>query len=165
MVGICLLSQPYIVVGAVVIIGAVVVAVAIKEELDAYELRRHHPEEAGPVTEAEPAPPVPLAERRPKPEGSPSGQDWFPPVPPESLEKERRPECTPRPVPHLGGDALHNQCADTVPQNDFPGTRICSSTGSASTHFSFARVCCGRSRPITSTRTLPTCETSSSRSR
>jgi hypothetical protein len=33
MVAICLLSQPYIVVGAVVIISTVVVAVAIKEEL------------------------------------------------------------------------------------------------------------------------------------
>jgi hypothetical protein len=77
MVGICLLSQPYIAVGAVVILGAVVVAVAIQEELETHE-----------------------------------------------LERERRPECTPRPVPHLGGDELHNQCADRVPQNAFPGSDV-----------------------------------------
>jgi hypothetical protein len=35
MVGICLLTQPELVVGAVVIIGVAGVAVAIKEELDA----------------------------------------------------------------------------------------------------------------------------------
>jgi translation elongation factor EF-4 len=27
-------------------------------------------------------------------------------------------------VPHLGGDALHNQCADKVPQNGFPGSDV-----------------------------------------
>ncbi|WP_164021591.1 DUF6310 domain-containing protein [Pyxidicoccus trucidator] len=75
MVGICLLSQPYILVGAVVIIGAVVVAVAIHEELEAYELRRPYSEDA-------------------------------------------------EPVPHLGGDALHNQCADRVPLNGFPGSDV-----------------------------------------
>ncbi len=32
-----------------------------------------------------------------------------------------RPECIPRIVPHLGGDALHNKCADRVPNNGFPG--------------------------------------------
>jgi hypothetical protein len=77
LVGICLLTQPELVVGAVVIIGVVVVAAAIKEELEAYE-----------------------------------------------LERERRPECTPRPVPHLGGDGLHNLCADRVPQNGFPGSDV-----------------------------------------
>jgi hypothetical protein len=27
-------------------------------------------------------------------------------------------------VPHLGGDALHNKCADRVPQNGFPGSDV-----------------------------------------
>lgn len=34
---------------------------------------------------------------------------------------QRRPECEPVPVPHLGGDAFHDWCADTVPPNLFPG--------------------------------------------
>lgn len=29
--------------------------------------------------------------------------------------------CIPKPVPHLGGDALHNHCADVVPPNVHPG--------------------------------------------
>ncbi|WP_371745546.1 DUF6310 domain-containing protein [Myxococcus sp. CA033] len=120
MVGICLLSQPYIVVGAVVVIGIVVLAVAIQEELEAYELRGHHSDEAKPVAQAEPAPWEPWAKREPKPE--PSGQDSLPPLPPEPSGQERRPDCTPRPVPHLGGDALHNKCADRVPRNDFRGS-------------------------------------------
>jgi hypothetical protein len=119
MVGICLLSQPYIAVGAVVIIGAVVVAVAIKEELDAYELRQRYPEEVKPVPETESVPQEPLAERRPKPE--PSGQDWPPPLPPEPLDRDRRPECKPRRVPPKGGNKLHNECADNIPFNAFRG--------------------------------------------
>jgi hypothetical protein len=124
MVGICILAAPEIVVGAVVIIGVAVVAIAIKEELDAYELRRGYPEEARPVPQTKPAPQEPLTKQRPKPE--PSGQDWPPPMPPEPLERERErlPDCTPRPVPHLGGDALHNKCADRVPQNGFPGSDV-----------------------------------------
>ncbi|HYO60116.1 DUF6310 domain-containing protein [Archangium sp.] len=42
-------------------------------------------------------------------------------MPPEPLERERRPECTPRPVHHLGGHELHNKCADKIPNNSFPG--------------------------------------------
>jgi hypothetical protein len=34
---------------------------------------------------------------------------------------ERRPECIPRKVPHLGGDPLHDACADRVPLNAFAG--------------------------------------------
>jgi hypothetical protein len=117
MVGICLLTQPELVVGAVVIIGVVVVAVAIVEALEAYELEGVRPEDLRPASETAPAP-QPLAEPRPKPE--PAGEDWFPPVPPEPPQRER-PECAPQPVPHRGGDDLHDQCADRVPQNGFPG--------------------------------------------
>jgi hypothetical protein len=104
------------------------VAIVIKEELDAHERRRRdNPEaeasreDARPRPETEPATQEPLAKPRPGPEGSSSGKDWFPPGPPESAEQERRPECATRPVPHLGGDALHNTCADRVPQNDARG--------------------------------------------
>jgi hypothetical protein len=37
------------------------------------------------------------------------------------MTSERRPECVPEIKPHLGGDALHNACADKVPQNSFRG--------------------------------------------
>ncbi|WP_177241442.1 DUF6310 domain-containing protein [Stigmatella aurantiaca] len=37
------------------------------------------------------------------------------------LTSSRRPECIPKIVPHRGGDPLHDQCADKVPQNSFPG--------------------------------------------
>ncbi|MBE4748924.1 hypothetical protein G4177_12205 [Corallococcus sp. ZKHCc1 1396] len=131
MVGICLLTQPEIVVGAVIIIGAVVVAVAIHEQLEAYEFRRPYPEEetsgetVSPAPETQSAPLHSLSSRRPQPDGASSGQDVFPPGPPSFQEpRERRPECTPQPVPHLGGDALHNQCADKVPQNAFPGSDV-----------------------------------------
>jgi hypothetical protein len=114
MVGICLLTQPELVLGAVIIIGVVVVAVAIKEELDANELPESPPEEVQPLPQ-----PEPLAKQRPKPE--PSGQDWPPPVPPEPTDRERRPQCNPIPVRHRGGNDPHNECADKVPHNSFPG--------------------------------------------
>jgi hypothetical protein len=122
MVGICLLTQPELVVGAVVILGAVVVAVAIAEELHAYELEGGPPDEATPVSHVKLASRESAAERRPEPE--PSGQDWLPPVPREPSEQERRPERAPQPVPHLGGDAQHNRCADRVPLNGFPGSDV-----------------------------------------
>jgi len=124
-IGICILAAPEIVAGAVIITGVVVVAVAIKEALDAYELSRLRPEEVRPmpetrsVPETEPVPQEPFANRRPKPE--PSGPDWPPPVPPEPLGRERRPECIPKRVPPKGGNRLHNQCADNVPLNTFRG--------------------------------------------
>ncbi|NTX03276.1 hypothetical protein HUA75_16025 [Myxococcus sp. CA040A] len=121
-IGICILAAPEIVVGAVIITGAVVVAVVIKEALDAYELRRGHSEQAKPVFQTGSSPKEPVVERSPKPESS--GQDVPPTVPPVSLEQEHRPDCTPRPVPHLGGDALHNRCADRVPRNGFPGSDV-----------------------------------------
>ncbi|WP_223641043.1 DUF6310 domain-containing protein [Corallococcus sp. EGB] len=123
-VGVCLLTQPELVVGAVVVMGAVVVAVAIREELEAYELRHAYPDEDAPRTR--PLKRHPMAEHSPEPEGSAAGRDWFPPPgPPSSADpRERAPECRPRPVSHLGGDALHNQCADRVPSNAFAGSDV-----------------------------------------
>lgn len=108
MVGICLLTQPEVVVGAVVIIGVVVVAVAIKEELDAAEL----PEQA-------------VAEEKPAPKGLPSIASGSPPRPPVLLmAAEGRPECTPFKIPPRGGNAFHNMCADNVPSNAYRGHNV-----------------------------------------
>jgi hypothetical protein len=106
-------------VGAVIVLGVVVVGVAIKEAVDAYELRGSSREEGAPAPQTKPAPQEPSANRKPKPE--PSGQDWFPPGATEPLDRERRPECRPVPVPHRGGNDPHNDCADLIPQNSFPG--------------------------------------------
>ncbi|WP_338052951.1 DUF6310 domain-containing protein [Pyxidicoccus trucidator] len=113
------MAAPEIVVGTVIILGVVVVGVVIKEALDAYELRGSSTEEVEPAPQTKPAPQEPSANRKTKPE--PSGQDWFPPVPTEPLERERRPECRPVPVRHLGGNDPHNECADKIPNNSFPG--------------------------------------------
>jgi hypothetical protein len=51
-----------------------------------------------------------------------SGSNRAPPAPLAS--ERRRPECEPHPVPHLGGDALHDWCADTFPPNHFPGKDV-----------------------------------------
>ncbi|MHA7628212.1 DUF6310 domain-containing protein [Corallococcus sp. M7] len=121
MVGVCLLTQPELVVGAVVVIGVVVVAVSIAEELEAYELRHAYPDEEAPRTQ--PITRQSVAEHRPEAAGRSSGQDWFPPPkPPNSTEsRERRPECTPKRVPPKGGNPLHNKCADRIPGNTFRG--------------------------------------------
>ncbi|REG22595.1 hypothetical protein ATI61_119125 [Archangium gephyra] len=118
-IGVCILAAPELVAGAVIIAGVVVAAVAIQEALDAYALDGLLPGEVRPVPETKPAPQEPLAERRPQPE--PSGQERPPPVPPELLERARRPECTPQRVPHLGGNGPHNKCADRIPRNSFSG--------------------------------------------
>jgi hypothetical protein len=124
-VGICLLSQPELVVGAMVIIGVVVVAVAIKEELDAYELSRPGPEDVRPVPVAKPATSEPLANQKPKPGGSHQGGDPPPPMPPDFLEpREPRSECVPKRIPPKGGNKLHNRCADGVPFNAFRGGNV-----------------------------------------
>jgi hypothetical protein len=120
-IGICILAAPEIAAGAVVIIGAVVVAVAIQEALDAYELSRHRPEEAGAAPETALSPQQPVETREPEPKQSPLGEDWLPPEPPESWERERRPECKPRRVPPKGGNKLHNQCADGIKFNAYRG--------------------------------------------
>ncbi|WP_342742360.1 DUF6310 domain-containing protein [Stigmatella aurantiaca] len=116
-IGVCILAAPEIVVGAVILTGAVVIAVAIQEALDAHELSGVRPEDGRPVLPTETSAAA-LSKRSPKPK--PSGQNW-PPVPPAPVERERSPKCTPQRVPHLGGDELHNTCADRVPQNSFPG--------------------------------------------
>ncbi|WP_323379130.1 DUF6310 domain-containing protein [Pyxidicoccus xibeiensis] len=116
------MAAPEIVVGAVIVVGVVVVGVAIKEALDAYELRGSSTEEVEPASRTKPAPLEPSANRKPKPE--PSGQDWLPPVPTEPLERERRPECRPAPVPHAGEDAPHDECADKFPPNRYPGMDV-----------------------------------------
>ena len=43
---------------------------------------------------------------------------------PPALLMKRRPECEALPVPHTGGDLLHNWCADTFPPNRFPGMDV-----------------------------------------
>jgi hypothetical protein len=118
-IGLCVLAAPEVVVGAVIVVGVVVVGVAIKEALDAYELRGSSSEEVAPAPQTKHAPQETSTNRKPKPE--PSGQDGFPPVPTEPVERERRPECRPVPVPHRGGNDPHNDCADLIPQNSFPG--------------------------------------------
>ncbi|WP_369946516.1 DUF6310 domain-containing protein [Vitiosangium sp. GDMCC 1.1324] len=132
--GVCVLAAPEIVVGAVIVAGVVVVGFAISEALEAYE-KKGRPQvrppptlpvpetrpvpEVKPVPETKPAPQKPSPKKRPKPE--PAGQDWPPPLPPEVTERDRRPDCTPRPVPHRGGHDPHNQCADRIPNNNFTG--------------------------------------------
>ncbi|MBZ4370125.1 DUF6310 domain-containing protein [Corallococcus sp. AS-1-6] len=117
--GVCILAAPEIAVGAVIIIGVVVVAAAIHEALDAYELRQLYPEETRSVSETQTAIRSSLPKRKPQPQ--PSGQDWFPPVPGAPSEHERNPNCSPKRVPHLGGNDLHNKCADRIPRNTFSG--------------------------------------------
>jgi hypothetical protein len=117
-VGLCLLASPAVVTGAVVVIGAVVVAAAIQEGIDVYK-RNAARERAKPKTQTQPAQ-EPLANRTPKPKGSPTG-DIFPP-PPETTP--RRPSCEPIPVRHAGGDVPHNECADKFPPNRFPGMDV-----------------------------------------
>jgi hypothetical protein len=129
--GVCVLAAPEIVVGAVVVAGVVVVGFAIKEALDAYELSWGDPEKVRPAPETRPAPdtrPVPETrtapqkpspKKRPKPE--PKGPDFPPLEPPETSERDRS-RCEPEPVPyHLGGNKLHDTCADRIPNNSFPG--------------------------------------------
>ena len=126
-IGVCILAAPEIVVGALIITGVVVVGFAIKEALDEYELKRDRPE-VGPASETQPMsqttldPQKPLAKRRPKPK--PSGQNWPPQLPPEPLDRERRRRCEPIPVKHRGGDDAHNQCADRIPPNRYPGMDV-----------------------------------------
>ena len=120
-IGLCVLAAPKIIVGAVIVIGVVVAAVAIKEALDAYELRGSSSDEIEPTPQTKPAPQEPSANRKPKLE--PSGQDWFPPVPTDPLDRDRR-WCEPIPEPHAGEDAPHNECADKFPPNRYPGMDV-----------------------------------------
>ncbi|WP_342747681.1 DUF6310 domain-containing protein [Melittangium boletus] len=123
-VGLCVLAAPEIIMGTVIVAGVVVVGFAINEALDAYELSGRRPEarpapETRPVPETAPAPQKPSPKKRPKPE--PKGPDFPPLEPPETSERDRS-RCEPIPVPyHLGGNKLHNKCADRIPNNSFPG--------------------------------------------
>ncbi|WP_342742384.1 DUF6310 domain-containing protein [Stigmatella aurantiaca] len=99
-------------------IGAVVVAAAIQEEIDAYQ-RNAARERAKPTTQTRPAKEL-LANRAPKPKGSPTG-DIFPPI---SSDPRERPECKPIPVRHAGEDVPHNECADKFPPNRYPGMDV-----------------------------------------
>ena len=127
MVGMCLLSQPYLAVGAVVVVGTVVVAAAIMAELEAHERqRRSRPDTEDSVATESPGPQAqlssqePVANAQPRPGGL--GRDWLPPGPPEAPEpQERRSDCTPRRVPPKGGHPFHNACADNIPFNAFRG--------------------------------------------
>ncbi|XXF77832.1 DUF6310 domain-containing protein [Myxococcaceae bacterium GXIMD 01537] len=126
-IGVCVLVAPEVIAGAVIVTGAVVVAVAIQEELDAYRLRQRYPEEETTREEAGPAPEIEFAtqehpgQKRPKPKGPQSDQNRIPPAPPESFMREPRPECIPKRVPPKGGNRLHNECSDNVPLNSFRG--------------------------------------------
>ncbi|WP_370450773.1 hypothetical protein [Corallococcus sp. CA047B] len=77
--GVCVLIAPEVVVGAIVILGVVVVAAAIKEELEAYELRQLYPEEAATTRGTKAARQEAVPKRNPKLEPEPSGQGWRPP--------------------------------------------------------------------------------------
>lgn len=44
--------------------------------------------------------------------------------PPPTLTSEHRSGCEPIPVPHRGGDAIHNECADRFPPNRYPGKDV-----------------------------------------
>jgi len=119
-VGVCILAGPEIA-GAIIIIGsAVVVAYAIHEALEAYE-RSSAPERVKPEVRTPPSSEnQPSANRRPMPEPEGVG-DVFPPLPPDSPDPPDRDECIPRPaLSHLGGDELHNHCADNMPGTAFP---------------------------------------------
>ncbi len=98
-------------------IGTVVVAVVIKEGLDAYE-RNAARERAKLKTQPRPAENT-QANRTPKPETSPTG-DFFP-VPDSN---PRRLECEAIPVPRASKDEPHNACADTFPPNRYPGMDV-----------------------------------------
>ena len=118
-VGLCLFASPAVVTGAVIVIGTVVVVVAIKEGLEAYE-RSASRERGKPKIETRPSSELePVAKREPKQEEL--GRDWLPPI---SSDPTERPECRPVPGPARGGNDPHNECADKVPGNNFPGLNV-----------------------------------------
>ncbi|MGE6760040.1 DUF6310 domain-containing protein [Corallococcus interemptor] len=116
-IGLCVLAAPEVVAGAVLVVGAVVVAVAIKEALDEVDWP-----EPSPVQRREAAESESSANRKPTPQ--PSGQDLFPPSPGEPFERDRRPECRPVLGPPRGGNDPHNECADKIRGNSFPGFNV-----------------------------------------
>ncbi|RKG78300.1 hypothetical protein D7W82_32620 [Corallococcus sp. CA049B] len=120
-IGLCVLAAPEVVIGAVIVIGVVVVAVAIKEamgEADWPEVSEH----SIPVQRIEADKNESAANRKPSPQ--PSGEDLFPPSPRDPFERDRRPECRPVLGPPRGGNDPHNKCADKIPGNSFPGFNV-----------------------------------------
>ncbi|WP_341868260.1 DUF6310 domain-containing protein [Corallococcus sicarius] len=107
-----------------IVLGVVVVAVAIKEALDSYELRHSYPEEAGTARGTKVASREAEAQRKPKLKPEPAGQDWQPPVPPVPVDRTGHASCEPVPVPHAGEDDPHDECADTFPPNRYPGMDV-----------------------------------------
>ncbi|MBN9683077.1 hypothetical protein JYJ93_11600 [Corallococcus sp. NCSPR001] len=123
-IGLCVLAAPEIAVGAVIVLGVVVVGVAIKEALEAYEFRHAYPEESGASRGTKVASREAEAQRKPKLKPEPAGQDWQPPVPPAPVDQTGRASCEPVPVPHAGEDDPHNECADKFPPNRYPGMDV-----------------------------------------
>lgn len=117
-VGLCIFLAPELVVGAVVVVGTVMVAAAIQEGIDAYQ-RNASRERAKPKIQTQPAK-EPLANQAPMAKGSSTG-DIFPPLP---ETRPRRPSCEPIPVRHAGEDVPHNECADRFPPNRYPGMDV-----------------------------------------
>jgi hypothetical protein len=119
-VALCVFASPAVVTGAVVVIGTFVVAAAIQEGLNAYQ-RNASRERAKPKAQTWPSSEQePVTNREPTPKGL--GRDWLPPA--SSDPTERRPECRPIPGPPRGGNVPHNQCADKIPGNNFPGLNV-----------------------------------------
>ncbi|WP_434385005.1 DUF6310 domain-containing protein [Melittangium boletus] len=116
--GLCVLAAPELVLGAVAVAGGVVVGFALHEALDVYALSRE-PTRERPVSEGASAPRQPSPDRQSQPQ--PRGPDFPPPGVMDVTEDPHRPECTPRRVRHRGGNALHNLCADRIPNNTFSG--------------------------------------------
>ena len=122
--GFCVLAAPEIAVGAVIVLGVVMVGFAIKEALDAYEFRHAYPEEAGTSRGTKAASREAEAQRKPELKPAPAGQDWKPPAPPGPVDRTGRASCEPLPVPHAGEDDPHNECADRFPPNRYPGMDV-----------------------------------------
>jgi len=118
-VGLCLFASPVVVTGSVIVIGTVVVAVVIKEGLAAYERSASRERAKREVPTRPSSEQEPMANREPTPRGL--GRDWIPPV---SSDPSERSECRPIPGPPRGGNEPHNQCANKVPGNNFPGLNV-----------------------------------------
>ena len=126
-IGVCVLAAPEVVAGAVVVTGVVVMGFAIKEALDAYELKRDSlhvspTPETLPEPQTKPSSIEVRAKERTKPE--PKAPNVPPLWPPGISKRERRLECDPIPVNHRGGDKAHDKCADQFPPNRYPGKDV-----------------------------------------
>ncbi|QSQ27657.1 hypothetical protein JY651_23315 [Pyxidicoccus parkwayensis] len=129
-VALCVFAAPEIVVGAVIVIGAVVVAATIQEGIDAYQRNASHEREKSKTQTLPSSEQEPVANSEPTPKGS--GPDWLPPI---SSDPSERPECRPIPGPPRGGNEPHDECANKVPGNDFPGLNVLITSKSTSKSF------------------------------